>query len=191
MPLEIKFTLSDADIRQFQDIVDKARSAMDKQQTPEQIEAAARALIRQARAGELPEFVAIRMQKLEAVINMINDEEWQLDEEERRLVLSVLAYVCEPEDLIPDHIPVLGYLDDAIYAQIVLGELRNEISLYLEFCAYRDTEEARRRRLGEDVKVGREEWLADKRASLHGKMRKGRMSTGMTGTWRMRLWKTP
>jgi uncharacterized membrane protein YkvA (DUF1232 family) len=191
MPLEIKFTLSDADIRQFQDIVDKSRSATNKRQTPEQIEAAARDLIRKARAGELPEFVAIRMQKLEAVINMINDEEWQLNEEECHRVLGVLAYVCEPEDLIPDHIPVLGYLDDAIYAQIVLGELRNEISLYLEFCEYRDTEEERRRKLGEDTKVGREEWLADKRASLHGKMRKGRMSTGMTGTWRMRLWKTP
>jgi uncharacterized membrane protein YkvA (DUF1232 family) len=191
MPLEIKFTLSDADIRQFQDIVDKSRSATDKRQTPEQIEAAARDLIRKARGGELPEFVAIRIQKLEAVINMINDEEWQLNEEECQRVLGVLAYVCEPEDLIPDHIPVLGYLDDAIYAQIVLGELRNEISLYLEFCGYRDTEEERRRKLGEDTKVGREEWLADKRASLHGKMRKGRMTTGMTGTWRMRLWKTP
>ncbi len=191
MPLEIKFTLSDADIRQFQDIVDKSRSATNKRQTPEQIEAAARDLIRKARAGELPEFVAIRIQKLEAVINMINDEEWQLNEEECHRVLGVLAYVCEPEDLIPDHIPVLGYLDDAIYAQIVLGELRNEISLYLEFCEYRDTEEKRRRKLDEDTKVGREEWLADKRASLHGKMLKGRMATGMTGTWRMRLWKTP
>ncbi len=191
MPLEIKFTLSDDDLRQFQDIVDESRSAMNKQQTPEQIQAAARDLIHKARAGELPEFVAERILKLDVVINMINDEEWQLNEEDRRRILSALAYLCEPEDLIPDHIPVLGYLDDAIYGEIVLGELRNEISLYREFCTFRDTEEARRQTLGENIKVGREEWLADKRATLHHKMRKRRMGTGMTGTWRMRLWKSP
>ncbi len=190
MPLEIKITLSDDDLRQFQDIVDESRSAMDKQQTPEQIQAAVRDLICKARAGELPEFVAEHIRKLDVVINMINDEEWQLDEEDRRRILSALAYLCEPEDLIPDHIPVLGYLDDAIYGEIVLGELRNEISLYREFCNFRDTEEARRQTLGENIKVGREEWLADKRATLHRKMRKRRMGTGMTGTWRMRLWKS-
>ncbi len=191
MPLEIKFTLSDADLRQFQDIVDESRSAMNKQHPAEQIEAAARDLIRKARDGELPEFVAERMRKLDVVINMIKDDEWQLNEEECRRVLSVLAYLCEPEDLIPDHIPVLGYLDDAIYAEIVLSELQNEIALYQEFCGFRDTEEARRRQLGENIKVGREEWLADKRVTLHAKMRKRRFSTGTTGTWRMRLWKTP
>ncbi len=189
MPIDIKFTLSDADIRQFQDIVDKLRNASGKQQTPEQIEDAARELIREARNGHLPDFIAERMQKLDVVITMINDEEWRLSKEERHQVMSALAYLCEPEDLIPDHIPVLGYLDDAIYVEIVLNELHNEISLYQEFCGFRNAEEARRRELGEDTKIGREEWLADKRSTLHAKMRKRRMSTGMTGTWRMRLWK--
>jgi uncharacterized membrane protein YkvA (DUF1232 family) len=189
MPIDIKFTLSDTDIRQFQDIVDKSRHASGQQQTPEQIEDAAKELIRDARNGHLPEFIAERMKKLDVVIEMINDEEWQLSDEERGQVMSALAYLCESEDLIPDHIPVLGYLDDAIYAEIVLTELHNEISLYQEFCGFRNAEEARRRELGEDTKIGREEWLADKRSHLHSKMRKRRMSTGKTGTWRMRLWK--
>ena len=150
MPLEIKFTLSDNDLKLFQEYVDSVREADGRQQSAEQIEAAAIALLEDVQKGELPEFVAEHMRKLTVVIDMINDEEWRLSEEEREQVIGALAYLCDPEDLIPDNIPVLGFLDDAIYAEMVLGALRNEIALFEEFCAFRAAEESRRKARGEN-----------------------------------------
>ncbi len=188
MPLDITFTLSDQDLGRFQAIVDKARTTVQDDEAAAQVENAARSLLQQTREQELPEFIADRISRLGIVIEMIDDEEWQLAADERRSVLSALAYFCDPEDLIPDHVPGLGFLDDAIYAEIALGTLQNEISLYEEFCGFRDAEEARRHARGEDVRVGREEWLADKRATLHTKMRKRRIAEGKRGGWRMNLW---
>lgn len=56
---------------------------------------------------------------------------------ERERVLSVLAYFTDPDDLIPDEIPGLGFLDDAIMIELASKELRHEIEAYTDFCAFR------------------------------------------------------
>lgn len=188
MPLDITFTLSDQDLGHFQDIVDKAKSAMATTDSAEQIEAAARQLITDAKSTDLPEFIGDRLTKLETVINMVSDEEWRLSDEERNRVLGALVYFCDPEDLIPDHIPGLGFLDDAIYVELVIRELKSEIDAFEEFCEFRSAEEKRRTEKGQDPHVEREEWLADKRATLQSRMRKrrGSRSSGSGGGWRLR-----
>ena len=188
MPLDITFTLSDSDLDHFQSIVDKTKTAVESDENAVNIEAAARQLITDARSTDLPTFIDDRLSKLEVIIDMVGDDEWQLSEEERRRVLGALVYFCDPEDLIPDHIPGLGLLDDAIYVELVIRELKAEIESYEEFVAFRSAEEKRRADAGEDTKVGREEWLADKRAALHARMRKRRRSGGSAsgGGWRLR-----
>jgi len=187
MPLDITFTLSDSDLSHFQAIVDKAKAAMESDENAVKIEAAARQLINDAKSTDLPSFIDDRLSQLQVIIDMVGDEEWQLSEEERRRVLGALVYFCDPEDLIPDHIPGLGFLDDAIYVELVIRELKAEIESYAEFIEYRAAEEQRRAEAGEDAKVGREEWLADKRTALHARMRKRRGSKGPGGSrWRLR-----
>ena len=187
MPLDITFTLSDQDLEHFQNVVNKAKSAMAATGSSEQIEAAARQLIADAKSTDLPEFIGERLSKLEVVINMIGDEEWQLSDEERNRVLGALVYFCDPEDLIPDHIPGLGFLDDAIYVELIIRELKAEIDAFEEFCEFRAAEEKRRAAAGMDAHVEREEWLADKRATLQSKMRKRRKARLSGGSgWRLR-----
>ena len=190
MPLDITFTLSDQDLEHFQEIVDKAKAAMEGGQDADQIVAAATQLITDAKSTELPEFIDDRLSKLQVVIDMVGDTEWQLSDEEQKRVTGALIYFCDPDDLIPDHIPGLGFLDDAIYVEIVIRELKAEIDSYEEFCMFRTAEEARRKEQGLDPFVEREEWLADKRANLHARMRKRRRSrssgSGSSGGWRLR-----
>ena len=186
MPLDITFTLSDQDLNHFQSIVDKAKTAIADTESGASIEAAARQLIADAKTTELPEFIADRLTKLEVVINMVSDQEWQLSDEERNRVLGALVYFCDPDDIIPDHIPGLGFLDDAIYVEIVIRELKAEIESYEEFCEFRTAEEARRNEKGQDPHVEREEWLADKRAALHARMRKRRRTRSEGKGWRLR-----
>lgn len=185
MPLDITFTLSDQDLDHFQAIVNKAKSALEEESNAEAIEAAAKQLIVDAKSGDLPDFIGDRLAKLEVIINMVSDEEWQLSADDRQRVLGALVYFCDPEDIIPDHIPGLGFLDDAIYVELIIRELRAEIESYEEFCTFRSAEEARRKAQGADPHVEREAWLADKRATLHARMRKRRGGTSGGGGWRL------
>ncbi len=188
MPLNITFTLSDSDLQHFQQVIDRAKSAMNDNHSNEEIEKAARQLIADAKADGLPDFITDRLAKLQVVIDMLGDEEWKLGEAERERVLSAMMYFCDPDDLIPDDVPGLGFLDDAIYVELMVQELKLEIGSYEEFCQFRDEEEKRRRKNGLDPHVQREDWLADKRASLHASMKSRRnRSMTETGSWRL-LW---
>jgi hypothetical protein len=39
------------------------------------------------------------------MLDMLSDADWNMDEADRRPVLAALAYLCDPEDVIPDEIP--------------------------------------------------------------------------------------
>jgi len=187
MTIDITISLSDEDLGKFQQFVDRGKQVVTKPENAEAVEAAADDLIQKARRQDLSKFVAERFEKLEVLLNMIRDEEWQLADDENNAIRGALYYFVEPEDVIPDHIPGLGYLDDALYAEIVIRELENEIETYDEFCRYRSAEEHRRRKEGLDPYVGREDWLADKRAVLHTRMRQRRSRRASGSGWGVSL----
>ena len=83
-------------------------------------------------------------------------------------------YFADPNDLIPDRVPGLGYIDDAIKVELVRRELAPEIDAYDDFCAFRSAEEEKRRSAGEDSSVSREDWLKSKREELQRDLHKKR-----------------
>ena len=167
--MRISFELDDKDLKHFRLIMNEARQAA-RRMAPEDIVAAAEDLLAEVPLDSAPGFIIERLEKLRLMIRMLSDLEWRLPHQEATRVLNALAYFAEPEDLIPDHIPGLGFLDDAIMIELVVRELRHEIEAYQDFCDYRDRLAAK----GDSKSASREGWLDSRRKELQARMRRRR-----------------
>ena len=87
-------------------------------------------------------------------------------------VVSALAYFADPHDLIPDSIPGLGFLDDAIMVELVVLELQHEIEAFNDFIAYCKTLKKGRR----SDHANLEGWIEARRRQLYSRMRRRRQS---------------
>ncbi|PZO09902.1 MAG: hypothetical protein DCF27_04690 [Lysobacteraceae bacterium] len=171
MPLAISFELSDRDLAHFTQALESARASAGSK-TTEEIISAASALLIEAGKVEVPDFIAERLDRLDALIAMATDEGWHLSEEDRQRVLSALVYFADPKDVIPDSVPVLGYFDDAIAIEMCVKELKHEIEAYDEFCEYRQNGADHR---GIDPStLGRADWLEARRDELVDRMHRRR-----------------
>jgi len=170
MSLRVSFELDDSDLTHFRLIMHEARKAA-ACMTPEDIVAAAETLLEDISSAGTPGFIRDRMTKIRLLIRMISDLEWRLPHQDTTRVLNALAYFTEPEDLIPDNIPGLGFLDDAIMVELVVRELRHEIEAYQDFCDYRTQNRATSSRT---VVKNREGWLNERREELQSRMRRRR-----------------
>lgn len=173
MSISITFELSDDDLDHFRDAMKSAADNASKYSEQEILNKAAEACKEMEGADNLPTFVSERVTSLEMLMAAVQDEEWQLPEDEKKDILTSLAYFVDPQDMVPDHIPGLGYLDDAIMIELVIQDMSQDLTAYGEFCSFRATEERRR---GEEAKVNRESWLAGKRTQIRSNLRRKRQS---------------
>ncbi|GAA0708055.1 YkvA family protein [Dokdonella soli] len=169
--MRITLDLEPDDVDRFQAALARARHTMRGADEVDVIDAAKYALDHLDTSGA-PAYVRKRLVEVQRLIMMLEDEVWALTDPERADVIQSLAYFSDPDDLIPDHIAVIGLLDDAIMIELLLRRLRRVRKAYAEFCAFRsslpaaaDDGESRQRRARE---------LADRRAALHLRMRRRR-----------------
>ncbi|MGD2134301.1 MAG: YkvA family protein [Maricaulaceae bacterium] len=134
--LSITIDLVESDIAYFRERLERARSKA-AGADPSEVISGAETLMADALSKTQPPFVREKIEKLGPLISMLKDEDWRLEGEDRERVLDSLAYFVEPDDLIPDHIPGIGYFDDAIMIELVASELEPEIEAYEKFCEVR------------------------------------------------------
>lgn len=140
---KIVFTLDEEDTAYFRGLFRRARKAA-KSQDEESVIAGARSVLAEMRkAKKTPGFVVEAMTVLEDLTALIEDEDYKPPAAVRSRVLGALAYFSNPNDLIPDDIPVFGFLDDALMIKLVEAEFAHELWAFRKFRKYRDGAELR------------------------------------------------
>lgn len=168
MSLTIEFELDDEDLKHFRGLMKKAKSTAKEMDEEEILEGTAQ-LLEELNDRKVPAFVRDRVSVVEDMKAMLEDEAFGLPAPERKRVLTALAYFLDPDDLIADEIPVLGFLDDAIMIELVSRELQHELQAYRDFNSFRESEAKRR---GLDAPpMTREKWMESKRRQLIQRIR--------------------
>ena len=181
MSLTISFELTDRDLGFFRKALQQSRQAVKDAEESEIIDAV-RDVLDEIRSSEpLPDFVGDRIPELESLLSMLTDEDWHLPPADRERLLATFVYFADPEDILPDHIPVIGYLDDVIIIELVAREMQHVREAYDDFCAFRDEFDSTQ---DKDVDpVIRRDRLDRHRQQLHQRMRRRSASQDKSGIW--------
>ena len=162
MSMKISFELNESELDHYRLLMKQVQIAAGRKPR-EQILDEAEDHLQHSDNESLPEFAAERFEAARLMIALLRDDEWGLPESEAQRILNALVYFSEPDDLIPDDTPALGFIDDAIMIELVIRDLYPELDAYREFCSYRD------RNPDQDMNIMRE-----KRDKLLARIRKRR-----------------
>ncbi len=183
--LKISFTLGERDLRHFRRELARAMGSVDRARE-KQITSAAVDRIERARAVDPPDYVRERLDRLEQIVQMTYDAEWSLPVLVKTRILAALSYLANPEAIIPNAVPGLGYLDDAIMIELVSQQLRHELEGYRDFCEFRRNEE--RNVFHRQGSISRDERYGAKRKALRARIAAREAASAAPARRRFRLW---
>ncbi|MGB5492312.1 MAG: YkvA family protein, partial [Woeseiaceae bacterium] len=100
---------------------------------------------------------------------------------DRERLLATFVYFADPEDILPDDIPVIGYLDDVIIIELAVRELKHVREAYEDFCDFRNDFDHKQ---GKKVDpVIRRDRLDRRRQQLHQRMRRRSARQAKSKLW--------
>jgi uncharacterized membrane protein YkvA (DUF1232 family) len=76
------------------------------------------------------------IQTVKMLFDMIRDKNFTIEWSSKALIIGGLLYFISPIDFLPDFIPVLGYIDDAVVISFVIKAIVAEVDRYKAFLGY-------------------------------------------------------
>lgn len=80
--------------------------------------------------------INLRLARAESLRRMLDDPDWSLPAATRGRGRTLLAYLRVFDDLIPDDLPLIGHLDDALLIELSWSEFAGEVQDYLDYCRF-------------------------------------------------------
>lgn len=157
-----QFRLSTLDIDRFNQLL----VALGRRQGPldcDQVVTAARLLSDGQATEAAPPCILQRLRQAETVAQMLADPNWQPANDAVLPATKVLEYVRGYEDLIPDWLPQMGRLDDAIVIDTAWPRLEGEVRSYLDYRRLRQVEAQLRGRDSDSFSFDRGDWETARR----------------------------
>ncbi len=67
------------------------------------------------------------------LFDMVKDKKFDMNNTSYITITGALAYVVLPTDIVPDFLPGLGWVDDALVLKLVVDSAKTEIQRYKNF----------------------------------------------------------
>ncbi len=166
--MRISFTLDESDTAYFERIYRAAKKNASADDWAK-ISRGVRKLIDEVRnTKKVPAFVSGAITSLEDLMEMVEDADYKAPKPVIARAIAALAYFDNPRDVIPDDVPLVGFLDDAIMIKFVEEDLEHELWGYRKFRAFREGKE--QRFWTDTAKKRLAPWLEAKRKELRQKI---------------------
>ncbi|MEP7218745.1 MAG: YkvA family protein [Bacteroidota bacterium] len=77
------------------------------------------------------EWIGTMLERVKALYSLLRDREYKMSVKNKALIAAALLYFVMPADVIPDFIPGIGYIDDAMVLGVLWKMIGEEVEAYM------------------------------------------------------------
>lgn len=89
-------------------------------------------------AAQAEALLHARLGRLQDLRDLVADPDWGIEPALAHRIERLLAYVSQSRDLIPDDVPLIGHLDDALLVELSWPMLAEELDDFRDYCRFRE-----------------------------------------------------